>query len=244
MGFNVNDMVASLNKTGFAKTSHFEVFIQGGGDVGTERELTYRAESADIPGRSVASVEHKFQNYGPVNKVAYGQIYGDVTVQFIMSQDMREKEYFEIWQDKMVGTGAFSSNNGQANFNTKYFDDYAGTVEIRQYGSHGKLHSIHTLNEAYPLIINPVTMNWAEDGAAKLGVTFAYKNYKCLYTKQDQPEKGFGFSVRLGTGGISGSLNIPSLGSIVGASGLGGQINASVGNLNNRVASIRSALQF
>ena len=74
-----------------------------GGDVGTERELTYRAESADIPGRSVASVEHKFQNYGPVNKVAYGQIYGDVTVQFIMSQDMREKEYFEIWQDKMVG---------------------------------------------------------------------------------------------------------------------------------------------
>ena len=31
MGFNVNDMVASLNKTGFAKTSHFEVFIQGGG---------------------------------------------------------------------------------------------------------------------------------------------------------------------------------------------------------------------
>ena len=99
---------------------------------------------------------------------------------------------------RWLGTGAFSSNNGQANFNTKYFDDYAGTIEIRQYGSHGKLHSIHTLNEAYPLIINPVTMNWAEDGAAKLGVTFAYKNYKCLYTKQDQPEKGFGFSVRLG----------------------------------------------
>ena len=87
-------------------------------------------------------------------------------------------------------------------------------------------------------------MSWAEDGAARLGVTFAYRNYKCLYTKQDQPEKGFGFSVRLGTGGISGSVNIPSIGSIVGSSGIGGQINAAVGNINNRVASIRSALQF
>lgn len=242
MGFNVNNMVSSLNKSGLAKTSHFEVYIQGGGDMATERELSYRAETVDIPGRSISSVEHKFQNYGPVNKVAYGSIYGDVTVQFLMSQDMREKEYFEIWQDKMVGTGAFS--DGQAQYNTKYFDNYAGTVEIRQYGSHGNLHSIHTLNEAYPLIVNPVTMNWAEDTAARLGVTFAYRNYKCLYTKQDQPEKGFGFSVRLGTGGISGSVNIPSLGSIVGASGVGGQINAAVGNINNRVASIRSELQF
>jgi len=242
MGFNVNTMVSSLNKSGVAKTSHFEVFIQGGGDISTERELSYRAESVDIPGRSISSVEHKFQNYGPVNKVAYGSIYGDVTVQFIMSQDMREKEYFEIWQDKMVGTGAFA--DGQPQFNTKYFDNYAGTIEIRQYGSHGNLHSIHTLNEAYPLIINPITMSWAEDNAARLGVTFAYKNYKCLYTKQDQPDKGFGFSVRLGTGGISGSVNIPSIGSIVGSSGIGGQINAAVGNINNRVASIRSALQF
>ena len=242
MGFNVNDMVASLNKSGFAKPSHFEVFIQGGGDIETERELSYRAETVDIPGRSISSVEHKFQNYGPVNKVAYGAIYGDVTVQFLVSQDMREKEYFEIWQEKMVGTGAFS--DGQAQYNTKYFDDYAGTIEIRQYGSHGNLHSIHTLNEAYPLIVNPITMNWAEDGAVRMGVTFAYRNYKCLFTKQDQPEKGFGFSVRLGTGGISGSLNIPSLGSIVGSTAVGGQINAAVGHINNRVAAIRSALQF
>lgn len=244
MGFNVNTMVSSLNKSGLAKSSHFEVFIQGGGDIESERQLSYRAETVDIPGRSITSVEHKFQNYGPINKVAYGQVYGDITVQFLLSQDMREKEYFEIWQNKMVGTGAFTQNNGQAFYNTNYFDNYAGTVEIRQYGSHGNLHSIHTLNDAYPLIINPITMGWGEDTAARLGVTFAYRNYKCLFTKQDQPEKGFGFSVRLGTGGISGSLSIPKIGNIIGSSSLGGQVSAAVGNINKRVASIRSALQF
>ena len=87
-------------------------------------------------------------------------------------------------------------------------------------------------------------MGWGEDTAARLGVTFAYRNYKCLFTKQDQPEKGFGFSVRLGNGGVSGSLSIPKIGNIIGSSELGGQISATLGNINNRVASIRSALQF
>jgi len=241
MGFNINTMVAGMNKSGVAKSSHFEVFIQGGGDLDSERQLSYRAESADIPGRSLSTIEHKFQNYGPINKVAYGQIYGDVTVQFLMSEDMREKEYFEIWQDKMVGTGAFSASNGQNNYNTKYFDNYAGTVEIRLYGSAGELRSVHTLNDAYPININPVTMGWSEDSVVRLGVTFAYKNYRCVFTKQDQPSRGMGGSISIGRDGISGSLRIPGLGTI---SASGGKISASVGNITNRVASIRSALQF
>jgi hypothetical protein len=243
MGFNINNMIAGMNKSGVAKTSHFEVFIQGGGDMETERQLSYRAETVDIPGRSVTTVEHKFQNYGPVNKVAYGQVYGDVTVQFLLSEDMREKEYFEIWQDKMVGTGAFNASNGQNAYNTKYFDDYSGTVEIRQYGSQGELRSIHTLNDAYPIIVNPVTMNWGEDAAARMGVTFAYRNYKCTFTKQDQPTRGFGFSIGVGAGGISGNINLPKLGNIIGSTELG-TISAQVGGINNRVASIRRALSF
>jgi hypothetical protein len=239
MAFNINDLVGELNKSGVAKTSHFEVFIQGGGDIDTERQLSLRAETADIPGRSITTVEHKFQNYGPVTKVAYGQVYGDVSVQFLLSEDMREKEYFEIWQDKMVGTGAFSENNGTNAHNTNYFDNYTGTVEIRQYGAQGGLRAIHILNDAYPLIINPITMNWGEDAAAKLGITFGYKNYKCVFTKQDQPGKGFGFSFRLGSEGISGGLSLPGIGNISATSGVGGVINAAVGGLNNKVAKIR-----
>jgi hypothetical protein len=97
MAFNVNSMVSSINKSGVASLAHYEVYINGFGDTDTERDLTYRADSVDIPGRSMTTVEHKFQNYGPVNKVAYGSVYGDVSVQFILSEDLREKEYFEIF---------------------------------------------------------------------------------------------------------------------------------------------------
>jgi|TARA_R110000744_G_scaffold38191_5_gene87361 hypothetical protein len=238
MAFNVNDMVSAINKTGVAKLSHFEVFINGFGDTDSERDLTYRADSVDIPGRSITSVEHKFQNYGPVNKVAYGAVYGDVTVQFLLSEDFREKEYFEIWQNKMVGTGAFNQNNSSS-YNPNYFDNYSGTVEIRQYAPTGELRAIHTLNEAYPLVINPITMGWGEEGVARLGVTFAYRNYKCLFTKQAQPEKGFGFSVSIGPGGISGSARIPGIGNIAGSTELG-SISANVGGKLGRVAAIRN----
>lgn len=250
MTFNVNNLISSINKTGIAKTSHFEVQITGKGDTYLEESLMARVDTVDLPGRALMTAEHKFSNYGPINKVPYGgQIYGDITMSIILSEDMREKEYFEIWQNNMVNTGAFETGSGQqdfaggyvqSKFNSKYFDDYLGTVTIRQYGSAGDLRSIYTLNETYPIIINPISMNWGSDEIAKLNVTFAYRNYRCVFAKQDQPGLGRGFSISIGTGGVSGSVRIPGIGDIAG-SVTGGlkTVQAKIGDINNKVAQIR-----
>jgi hypothetical protein len=230
-GFNVNNLMAGINKSGLAKASHFEVQITGAGDSVLEEEMMKRVDTVDLPGRSLMTAEHKFSNYGPVNKVPYGgQTYGDATISIILSEDMREKEYFEIWQNKMVNTGAFETGSGQqdfyggyvqSKFNTKYFDDYLGTVTIRQYGAAGDLRSIHTLNEAYPIILNPISMSWGSDEIAKMNVTFAYRNYKVVFQKSDQPGMGFGFSFNLGKNGLGGSLRLPGVGTISGSTGGG-----------------------
>jgi len=249
MPFNVNNLVSSINKTGIAKTSHFEVQITGAGDTALEEAMMSRIDAVEIPGRSLMTAEHKFTNYGPINKVPYGgQTYGDLTVTVIMSEDMREKEYFEVWQNKIVNTGAFEIGStqrdfygyAQSKFNPKYFDEYLGTVTIRQYGSAGDLRSIYTLNEAYPIIINPISMSWSTDEVAKINVTFAYRNYQCVFAKQDQPGLGFGFSFSIGPGGISGSARLPGIGDIAGTV-TGGlkTVNVNVGDINNRVAQIR-----
>jgi hypothetical protein len=249
MSFNVNNLVSSINKTGVAKTSHFEVQITGAGDAVLEESMVARVDAVDIPGRSLMTAEHKFTNYGPLNKVPYGgQTYGDLTISIIMSEDMREKEYFEVWQNSIVNTGAFEIGSTQrdfygytqSKFNTKYFDDYLGTVIIRQYGSAGELRSIYTMDEAYPIIINPVSMSWGADDVAKLSVTFAYHNYRCVFQKQDQPGLGFGFSFNIGRGGGSGSVRLPGIGDIAGAV-TGGlkSVNVNVGDINNKVAQIR-----
>lgn len=244
MTFNVNNLVSSINKTGIAKTSHFEIQITGAGDSGLEQEMMTRADACDLPGRSLMTAEHKFGNYGPINKVPYGgQTYSDATVSIIASEDLREKEYFEVWQNYIVDTGAFETGDSRrvgSKFNPQYFDSYLGTVNIRQYGSAGELRSIHTLQEAYPIIINPISMSWAEDSIVKISVTFAYKNYRCVFQKQDQPGLGRGFSFSLGPDGVAGSLRLPGIGNVSGAN-LGGlkTVNAKIGNTLNRVAPIR-----
>jgi hypothetical protein len=141
---------------------------------------------------------------------------------FILSEDLREKEYFEKWHQSVIGTGAFEGESGYTDFygggtmtryTAGYWDDYTGTVDIRQYGEAGDLRSIHTLNQAYPIILGGVAMNWADESIAKLTVTFAYRNYKCVFQKQDQPGLGLGFALRLDKTGLAASVR-GALGSI------------------------------
>jgi len=242
MTFNVNNLTSSINKSGVAKTSHFEVQITGPGSVDEERDIMTRADSCELPGRSLMTAEHKFDNYGPMNKVPYGgQVYTDSNITFILSEDMREKEYFEFWQDKMVGTGAFNTGvgTGKSDFNTQYFENYVSTINIRQYGSAGQLRSIHTLNEAYPISIAPVAMSWSEDDVARLSVSFAYRNYRVAYFKQDQPSLGRRGSFSIGPDGVSGSISLPGIGDFAATTAGIKTVQAKVGSINSKVARIR-----
>lgn len=246
MTFNVNNLISSINKSGIAKNSHFEVQLQGHGSSGEERDLMFRADTAEIPGRNLATAEHRFTNYGPINKVPYGaQIYSDITISFLLSADMREKEYFELWQEKIVNTGAFEQGveaRTFSPFNTKYFNDYAGGVIVRQYGSSGELRSVYTLNEAYPINIAPVALSWGDDTPSKMSVTFAYRNYRVAFTIGDQPRRGIGFGFSIGPGGVAGNVNLPGVGSVAGIFGGIDAVQATVGSVNSRVAQIRSLL--
>ena len=93
MTFSVQNIVASLNKTGIAKTSHFEVQITGLGDSDLERDMMFRCDTAELPGRTVTSAEYKI--YGHIRKIPYGSLVGDITLEYLLSEDMREKDYFE-----------------------------------------------------------------------------------------------------------------------------------------------------
>jgi hypothetical protein len=208
MTFNVQNIVGELSKSGTARSSHFEVQIttQINGD---DNSLSYRCDSAEIPGRTLSTTETRFGNVGPVAKVAYGQIYTDVTLSFILSEDLREKEFFERWHGSVMDTGAFEKRRyavqSNSKFNINYYRDYVGTIVIRQYGSAGDLRSIHTLNEAYPIILGALPLNWSEESIMRLSVTFAYRNYGTVFYRQDQPGLGAGFAFRLDKTGLAAS---------------------------------------
>lgn len=257
-GFSVQNVVASLQKSGLANSSHFEVQCTGprtlqvpkeeammDGDFYTqtstglsdvqENEMMYRAESCELPGRSLATVDHRFDNYSPISRVVTGQTYVDSSITFLLSEDLREKEYFERWQDAAVGTGAFAKGSAnEAKNNPAYHDQYVGTVTIRQYGADGTLRSVHKLEKAFPIVLGGVQMSWSSDEHARLAVSFSYNRYTAVFYKQNQAEKGISAGFSLGPGGLAGSLQVPGIGSFnVG----GGRTSVNLDGVNKKVFS-------
>jgi hypothetical protein len=230
MTFSVQNIVASLNKTGVAKSSHFEVQITGLGDSDLERDMMFRCDTAELPGRTITTAEYKI--YGPIQKIPYGTLVGDTTLEFLLSEDMREKEYFERWMNTISGTNSFGTSTGT--YNMEYYDRITGQVNIRQYGEAGQLSSIHTLIEAYPISIAPIAMSWGDEAAAKLSIVFAYRDYKVVFNRSDQPGLGSSFGFSFGPGGFAAAANIPGLGNISAQGGLG-----AVGTVNTPFGAIR-----
>ena len=254
-GFSAQNIVASLNKSGVANASHFEVQITGpksklldsknktqgfvnerdstGLNNGSERDMMYRAESIEIPGRSLATVDHRFDNYSPISRVVTGQTYVDVAVTFLLSEDLREKEYFEKWQGSAVGTGAFSATRADnSRNNPAYYDQYVGSVTIRQYGSDGTIRSIHKLENAFPIVMSGVQMSWQSEEHARLTVSFSYNRYTAVFYNQNQAQKGISGGFSLGPGGLSGSLQIPGIGSFNAG---GGRTSVNLGGLKKKI---------
>jgi len=179
MAFNINEMISKGLRRGVAKTAHFEVIINPpralGSDTEIIRELSYRADSVEIPGRSNMTIDHRFTNNGPITKVPYSQMYPDVTITFICSEDFAEKRYLDLWMSKMIDTQPVGGEGGA--FNVKYFDDYKSTVDIKQYDQTGELRTTTKLIDAYPISVNGVQMGWQDDSIAKVSAQFGLRYY-------------------------------------------------------------------
>jgi hypothetical protein len=166
MAGSINDFKASFTKD-VARTNRFDVEIPVPLTlipyVASARSLRYRCETAQFPGRTFATTEQK--TYGPIEKYPYLNTYNDLDLTFIVDDDMSQKVFFDAWMNYI---------NPLYNNNYRYKGDYATTIVVNQYNVSGeKTYSIN-LNEAYPISINQMDLNWSDDSYHKLSVTFAY----------------------------------------------------------------------
>ena len=237
MPFKPNEFLGSLNKTGVARASNFEVQITPGPNVprdsGTERNMVLRADSAEIPGRTISTNEYKV--YGPIRKVAYADTYTDSTIGFLCSEDLIERDYFENWQNSVIyhtiNKGGMAFKSGGVQSNIGYYREYVGTVEIRQYDEPRSLRSVYTLNEAYPIGIAPIGVAWNSGDLIRLNVTFAYRDYTMEIlppSSENKPKPQVG---------ISGSINIGGI-NVGGNFNKNGTSNLSVGGFKVPVSKI------
>ena len=170
MAGSIADFKASFSKE-LARPSKFDVNIPVPLGLvpyrSSSRMLTMRCENAELPGRTIATTSMKI--YGVEEKFPYMSSYNDLSLTFIVSDDMQEKLFFDAWLNWI---------NPNTSYNVKYKQDYSVALRINQYDVQNKVSYSVDLVDAYPIAVNGMDLNWSADGYHKLTVTFAYTSWR------------------------------------------------------------------
>jgi hypothetical protein len=170
MAGSIADFKASFN-TDLARPSRFDVNVPI--PIGMlpyrqiGRTLKMRCESTELPGRSISTTSMKI--YGVEEKFPYQTSFNDISLTFIVGDDMAEKKFFDAWLNWI---------NPTINYNLKYKADYAIPLTINQYDVKNELSYSVTMLDAFPIAINQLDLDWSSDGHHKLTVTFAYTSWR------------------------------------------------------------------
>lgn len=149
-------VAALLNERGFSSTSL---------DL---REITYRIANAEIPGRSVATIEHRTTS--TVRKLPYTQNFNEITLSMIMSESMYERNLFDAWQDVIYN---------RATNDVEYYDDHVGTIQIRSLSRADGIVKSVKLFEAYPTIVSPIELGYDNNNnVSRQAVTFTFHRWE------------------------------------------------------------------
>jgi len=170
MAGNINQFKSSF-KTDVARPSRFDVTIpiplSLGFYISSARNLTYRCESAQLPGRTFQTTQKKMGS-APTEYFPYHTNYQQTAMTFIVSDDMNEKIFFDAWMELI---------NPTTDFNFQYKSNYAVDISVNQYDVNGNLTYSGVLQEAFPVDVNQLDMDWSTDSYHKLAVVFMYKQW-------------------------------------------------------------------
>lgn len=201
MAFNVDDMLGNINGVGgLTKASKFLVRITPPRRIQGERVFEFLCEGAALPGFSLQTEEVRMAGYGNVQKRPYAPIFQDVNLSFFCDSDGRVMRFFHRWQQSIFNWNEDVAVSGETSSGLSrnaigYPKDYFGTVEIIHFDDAGapsgrlspqnQENGIikYTLNEAYPISLGDVQMNWGMDDTLvriPVSIAFTYWNAQTL----------------------------------------------------------------
>jgi len=162
---NLNNFITDITTKEVARQNKYRVEVWGpGGSYGPDLDL--RCESISFPGTNVRTVPDTLR-YGPAREQGQGMTYGPFTATFICSPDLREKVWFESWQQLIVNHNTWEVN---------YYDSYRGEVKIYQIDNQNKDTYNIKVTEAFPKTISPQDLSWSSnDSYQTVAVEFTYR---------------------------------------------------------------------
>jgi len=142
---------------------------------GDFRKLTYLCDSVEFPGQVITAVDYRIPGTLKI-KVPYAREINEVNFSFYFPNDLPIYDIMNTWIQEISPT---------TNAN-KYFDNIRGQIILHQFkdtetfgnqiGTNMKVQLI----DVYPLNVQSLPSNWADDGFHKINVSFFFRDFNVL----------------------------------------------------------------
>lgn len=169
---SVDNFVQQIAKDGIASPNRYWVefaFPRAGviNSFNNSGQLSMMCTTAQMPGRQINTNEHKHENY-PI-RIPYSQGFDEITLGFTMSENLKERRFFELWQNEVVNVV-----DGTMNF----YNDYTAPLRIYQLNKFGEItYGVHLI-EAFPTALAAVDYTYAANNETlNSSVTISYRNW-------------------------------------------------------------------
>ena len=194
----LNDIIGEFRSNeGYARPNRYEVLIYPPLAKGTSlaaglgglvennsnmRKIALHCESVTLPGRNLNSFPDE-NTYGPVREIVDGVSFADdVSMTFHASGDMKERKFFENWQENAYN---------DTNWNVGYYWDYIGAVDIYMLDINEQRKFGLRLQECFPKTISQIELNGGEmNTVAKVTVSMNFRYWESLDATSKPPSLG------------------------------------------------------
>ena len=178
----LNEFLSTINTNeGYAAPNRFEVLVLPPTALATSasRDISLRCINVTLPGRNLATLTDS-NIYGPTREIVNGVTYAeDISITFIASADLRERVFFEEWQQL-----AFNDST----WDLGYYDDYVGNIEIYILNRQNERKFGIKLIEAFPKTIGPTDLSQATNNEIiKISVSFSFRYWESLDANRQPP---------------------------------------------------------
>lgn len=178
MAFRIGDFTTNINKFGeTARADKFDCIIglpatMAGSTAYGPRELALQCEASELPGVDIIPIEYRHHAF--IKRMPHHVQFSPITLTFYCTGGMLEKQLFDAWTNLCVNRTTGLVNYRDDDSGNK---NWEGTVYINQYDMVGNWTYFAAAQEAFPISVQPLGLNWGDDSIHRLAVTFGFTKW-------------------------------------------------------------------
>ena len=173
MAANIKSFVEEISKGGVTKTNQYVVTFANlpslvkPSDYGIDSStIAYRIQRVTLPSRQMKPIMQKsvFRELRPL-PVGYNSL-DDVTMQIVLSSDLRERKFCLAWQNRIFNEGGTPA----------YIDTVVGDMQVTTIGDRGD-RATHIFEDCWPMMVGDIELSAESSELSMMNVVWQYRNW-------------------------------------------------------------------